>query len=282
MSIDATVMTLSYHDPSTFRLGTEEQKSQLRAIATEEFSLSHLPDDIQPLVGEALRFSGIEVENACVVEKETNGKINAFFRRMKQTERQRFDPNFGVMKIAVEGDTDVVDQEWQKIYGSYTEYPYPLGEAQVIPKVVPLDLSSIALGERTEDYIRFTAEPSALLFVVLRPQDQILAKEDLEIEFEVSLESKRITRQTLRLKKPRRVYFGIKIKELVATYKYSHDSIADRNVITDVQHSMRGSIGGIFRPNFTVSTALTYIDCNGAPRSQSYLYESIEAIEALN
>lgn len=281
-SMEATVMTLSFHDPATFEFGSEKQKAQLRTIADSEFSLAHLPNTEQELVEEALRFSGIEVENACVVEKKTNAKINVFFRRMKQNEHHRFNPRLGVMKLAQEdGEEDAVDLDWQKIYGSYTEYPYPLGEAQVIPKTIPVNLSSVKISDRTEEYVRFNAAPSELLFAVLPPKEQILAADDLEVEFEVDLDSVRVTRQSLRLKKPKRVYFGIKIRELSVDHEYAYDAAADRNVMKSVNHSMRGRIGGMFRPNFSISTSLEYSDCEGKPREQSHLYEAIDAIQRL-
>ena len=276
-------MTLSFHDPSTFRFGSEEQKAQLRTIADTEFNLSHLPSAEQALVEEALRFSGIEVENACVVEKKANAKINVFFRRMKQNEHQRFSPRLGVMNLLQDdGEKDAVDPAWEKIYGSYTEYPYPLGESQVIPKTIPVNLSSITISDRTEEYVRFKAAPSELLFAVLPPKEQILAADDLEVEFDVDPDSARVTRQSLRLKKPKRVYFGIKIRELNVDHEYAYDATADRNVMKSVNHSMRGRIGGLFRPNFDISTSLEYSNCDGVPREQSHLYESIDAIQKLD
>lgn len=276
-------MTLSFHDPTTFRFGSDEQKAQLRTIADSEFSLSHLPSAEQTLVEEALRYSGIEVENACEVEKKTSAKLNVFFRRMKQNEHQRFSPRLGVMNLLQDdGEKDAVDPAWEKIYGSYTEYPYPLGESQVIPKSIPVNLSSVKISGRAGEYVRFNAAPSELLFVVLPPKEQILAADDLEVEFEVDPDSARVTRQSLRLKKPKRVYFGIKIRELNVDHEYAYDTTADRNVMKSVNHSMRGRIGGLLRPNFSISTSLEYSDCEGTPREQSFLYESIDAIQKLD
>ena len=275
-------MTLSFHDPATFRFGSEEQKAKLRTIADTEFSLSHLPSAEQALVEEALRFSGIEVENACVVEKKTNAKLNAVFRRLNKSEHQRFSPILGVMDLLQEdSEKDTIDPTWRKFYGSYTEYPYPLGEAQVIPKSIPINLSSVKISDRTEEYVRFKAAPSELLFIALPPKEQILAADDLEVEFDVARDSARVTRQSLRLKKPKRVYFGIKIRELNVEHEYAYDATADRNVMKRRDHSMRGRIGGLFRPNFSISTSLEYFDCDGTPREQSFLYESIDAIQKL-
>lgn len=276
-------MTLSFHDPTTFRFGSDEQKAQLRTIADTEFSLSHLPSAEQALVEEALRFSGIEVENACVVEKKANAKINVFFRRMKQNEHQRYSPRLGVMNLLQDdSEQGAVEPTWEKIYGSYTEYPYPLGEAQVIPKTIPVNLSSVKVSDRTEEYVRFKAAPSELMFAVLPPKEQILAAEDLEVEFDVELDSARVTRQSLRLKKPKRVYFGIRIRELNVDHAYAYDATADRHVLKRRDHSMRGRIGGVFRPNFAVSTSLEYLDCEATPRVQSFLYESMDAIQHLD
>ena len=277
----ASQTLFSVHDPSTFKHGSNVEKSELLSIAKEEFDLSHIANKERALLDEALAFSGVEVENTCEVEKKVDGQINVFFRRMKQSTHELFHPDLGIFNLQREETIDNVESSWRKIQGSYTEYPYPLAEAQVLPKVIPVDLSSIELASQTDSKLRYTASPSNLLFSFMRPQDRILSKDDLTVEFEVDRSTRRMTKQSLSLDGRKKVYRGINIRQLLVDYEFDHDTVADRNVMTSMHHSMSGRIFGLFRPNFAISTRLTYRKCLGEPRTQSYLYESLSAIQHL-
>ena len=271
----------SYGEPSTFQSGTDAQQNTLRAIGEEEFSLNHLPEEERNLVEEALRKSAIEVQHSCVIEKYGGGTYRAFFNRKDMQEHLRFSPGIGVTDLLTEGKDKPQSPEWKKIEGDYTDYPYPLSDAEGLPKVVPVNLSSIRAVDHSATHISFTAQPSALLFAGMAPKDRILSRQDLAIDFDVDRETVRVTRQSMYIRKPTRVYFGIKITDLVVTYNFDHDPVVDRNVLTNMHHVMKGSIGLVFRPQFSVDTKLTYIECTGEAKNRSYLFESMDAISAL-
>ena len=152
----------SYGEPSTFQSGTDEQQNTLRAIAEKEFSLNHLPEKELNLVEEALRKSAIEVQHSCVIEKQGGGTYRAFFNRKDMQEHLRFSPGIGVTDLLVKDTDKPQSPEWKKIEGDYTDYPYPLSDAEGLPKVVPVNLSSIRAVDHSATHISFTAQPSAL------------------------------------------------------------------------------------------------------------------------
>ena len=271
----------SYGEPSTFQSGTDEQQNILRAIGEEEFSLNHLPEDERNLVEEALRKSAIEVQHSCVIEKQGGGTYRAFFNRKDMQEHLRFSPGIGVTDLLTNDTDKSQSPEWKKIKGDYTDYPYPLSDAEGLPKVVPVNLSSIRTVGHYETHISFTAQPSELLFAGMAPKDRILSRQDLVIDFDVDRETARVTRQSMYIRKPTRVYFGIKITDWVVTYYFYQDPVVDRNVLIKMHHWMKGSIGLVFRPQISTDTKLTYTECTGVAKNSSYLFESIDAISAL-
>ena len=232
-------------------------------------------------MSEALDRSGIEVQDSCRVDMDAAGSLGAFFIRRKHQENTRFHPNLGVFETPSKKREDVESTGWKEIRGDYTEYPYPFGDARLIPKVVPVNLSSISVVDRDEESVKFVAKPSALFFAKMRPEERILTSEQLRVELDVDRHSRRMTRLTLFLPEGVRVYRGIRITSLKFEYEFEDDHMVERNVLKRVNHAMRGRIGGVFRPNFTFTTDLSYNDCVGTRDEHSYLYAAIDSIRAL-
>ena len=271
----------SFGDPMSFQYGTDEQKQILQGIAEAEFSVEHLPEYERELVSEALDKSGIEVQDACRVDMNAAGSLGAFFIRRKHNETTRFDPNRGVFETPSKKKKDTEPTVWKRINGDYTEYPYPFGDARLIPKVIPVNLSSISVVDRDETRVKFVAKPSALLFAKMPPEERILNSEQLRVEFDVDRSTRRISRLTLYLPEGVRVYRGIKITNLKFEYEFDDDRTVERNVLKRVNHAMKGRIGGVFRPNFAFTTALSYNNCVGVRDEHSYLYSAIDSIRSL-
>lgn len=271
----------SFGDPSSFQYGSDEEKQVLQDIAESEFSVEHLPEYERDLVSEALDRSGIEVQDSCRVDMDAAGSLGAFFIRRSHQENTRFDPNLGVFETPSKKSKNVESTEWKKVSGDYTEYPYPFGDARLIPKVVPVNLSSISVVDRDEESVNFVARPSALFFAKMPPEERILTSEQLRVELDVDRNSRRMTRLTLFLPDSVRVYRGIKITNLKFEYEFEDDRTVERNVLKRVNHAMKGRIGGVFRPNFSFTTDLSYNDCVGTRDEHSYLYAAIDSIRAL-
>ena len=271
----------SFGNPSSFRHGSDEQKQILLDIAESEFNLEHLSEDERDLAYEALGKSGVEVQSGCKIDMQVAGSLGAFFVRRKHRERTRFDPDLGVYEIPSEKSKSAESARWKSIAGDYTEYPYPFGDARLMPKVIPVNLSSISVTDRNETRVKYGAKPSALLFAKMRPEERILDNGELAIEFDVNRITRTISRLTLYLPESVRVYRGIRITSLRFEYEFEEDSMLGRNVLKRVNHAMKGRIGGIFRPNFAFTTDLIYEDCGDALNDQSYLREAIESIRAL-
>ena len=280
--VEPKLMQFSYGNPSTFRHGSEDQQRVLRSIAESEFSLDHLPEYERELVSEALDKSGIGVQDACRVDMRAAGSLGAFFIRRKHHERTRFDPNLGVFETPSKQKKDTEPTVWKRINGDYTEYPYPFGDARLIPKVIPVNLSSISVVDRDETRVKFVANPSALLFAKMPSEERILSAEQLSVEIDVDRSTRRVSRLTLYLPEGVRVYRGIRITNLKFEYEFDDDRTVDRNVLKRVNHAMRGRIGGVFRPNFSFTTNLSYNDCVGVRDEHSYLYAAIDRIRALD
>lgn len=273
----------SFNDPVTFHFGNEEQKAKLRSIAEEEFSLDHLSKEDQDLLNEALQYSGVEVHKSCVIERSTNGKIRAFLGRWNPEEHMTYHPSLGSKGIAHdEKPKDDELPDWKTVVGDYVEYPYPFSEEMVIPKAIPVNMSTIRLVSRDESEVRFTARPSSLLMAKLSEADQLVSEEDLAIEFVVDKKSKRISKQSMSLEHPVRVYRGIGIRELSVSYEFAIDPISRRHVMTNMSHTLRGNIWWVVRPSLAIDTDLNYIECLEEPTNRSYLYASMDAIRALN
>lgn len=274
-------LTFNFGVPESFPYGLDEQKQTLLGIAESEFSLAHLSEHDRDLVHEALGRSGVEVHGGCKIEMEVAGSIGAFFVRRKHRERTRFDPDLGVFEIPSEKKKRTESAAWKKVAGDYTEYPYPFGDARLMPKVIPVNLSSVRIVDRDATHMKFDAKPSALLFLKMRPEDHILNADQLRVAFDVDRASRRVSRLTLYLPESVRVYRGIKITNLKFEYVFEDDRTVGRNVLRRVEHMMKGRIGGVFRPNFTFTTELRYDDCSGSFGERSYLLAAIESIREL-
>lgn len=271
----------SFNQPSSFHWGNEQQKATLRTIADKEFSLDHLAQEDQDLLDEALRYSGVEVHHACVIDQNTAAKVRAFFGRWALDRNVRYHPTLGFKEL-LDPQVDEREQKgWKKLFSDVSEYPYPFSEAQVLSKVVPIDLSSIQLQSRTDTTAHYTGLPSRLLIASVA-EDNIVEREDLAIDFSVNLESKRITTLSLYLPTSVRVYRGIRLQTLSIIYEFENDPISNRNVLARMQQTMKGRIWFLFRPKLSVVSELKYVECLEEAASQSYLYESIDAIKALD
>ncbi len=272
--------TFSFNEPSTFHRASEQHKATLRAIAENEFSLDHLAQEDQDLLNEALRYSGVEVHHACVIDQNARANFRAFFGRWAHDRNVRYHPTHGFKNLLdVKGD-EGERNEWQKLITDAADYPYPFSESEVLPKVVPIDLSSIQLQDRSDSTARYTSLPSALLIASVA-EDNIVERKDLKVDFIVNLKMKRVTSLTLYLPMPVSVYTGISLRELKITYKFEDDAISDRNVLVSMNQTMKGRIWLLFRPKLAVLTKLSYVECAEEAVRQSYLYESIDAIRAL-
>ncbi len=268
----------SFGQPSTFRHGSMLQKELLLQIADSEFSLAHLKQGDQDLLKEALRTSAIEVHDSCVVKVVTEGHLAAFFRKHDVRERRQFDPKLGMLVDEMRDDSVT---KWEKMTGEYTEYPYPLGEEQLIPRIIPINLSTVRVLTRNSANISFTARPSALLFEKMAPEDRILNEKQMVIEFDVDPTLRRLTNLNLMLDRGVRVYFGVRISEFKVEYTFENHTGLNRNVLKRVHHRMNGRIGWVFRPKFDFTSELTYGDCLGELKDRSYLFAAIEAIRGL-
>ena len=274
-------LQFSFGIPATFKYGSEEEKRTLKDIAESEFSLEHLPEYERELAYEALGKSGIEVQDACAVDMHVAGSLGAFFVRHKRQEQTRFHPEHGVFEVPSDTKKETESGSWQKIAGDYTEYPYPFGDARLIPKVIPVNLSSVQVIDSDETHVTYDAKPSALLFMKMRPEERILDDDQLGIRFEVDRATRRVTSLTLYLPEGARVYRGIRITYLEFEFEFEEDEALDRNVLKRVNHAMKGRIWGLFRPNFSFTTDLSYADCNGARNEHSYLVAAIDSIRTL-
>ena len=275
-------MMFSFGEPASFHAGTAEEKQILKDIAESEFSLEHLPEYERDLAYESLGKSGVEVQDACEVDMHVAGSLGAFFVRRRHQERTRFHPEFGVFEVPSDAQKESQSGSWKTVTGDYTEYPYPFGDARLIPKVIPVNLSSVQVNDRDERRVIYEAKPSALLFMKMRPEERILDDDQLGVRFEVDRTTRRVTRLTLYLPEGARVYRGIKITNLEFDFEFANDDNLDRNVLKRVNHVMKGRIWGLFRPNFSFTTDLTYADCDGARNEHSYLLAAIEGIRELN
>ncbi|MYD45148.1 MAG: hypothetical protein F4W92_02180 [Gammaproteobacteria bacterium] len=272
--------SLSFNEPSTFHRANEQQKATLRSIADKEFSLDHLAQEDQDLLDEALRYSGVEVHHACVIDEFTRAKLRAFFVRWAPDRNVRYHPTLGYKDLLESQDDEQNQNGWKKQFSFVSEYPYPFSEAQVLSKVVPIDLSSIQLQDRSDSTATYTGLPSRLLIASVA-EDNIVERDDLRVDFIVNLETKRVTTLTLYLPESVRVIRGISLRELSITYKFEDDAISERNVLVSMDQTMKGRIWFTFRPNLTVQSKFSYVECEEEAVRQSYLYESIDAIKAL-
>lgn len=272
--------SFSINEPSTFHRANEQEKATLRSIAEKEFSLDHLVQEDQDLLDEALRFSGVEVHHSCVIDETTRAKFRAFLVRRALDRNARYHPTLGHKDLSESQDEEQIRNGWKKQFSDVSEYPYPFSEAQVLSKVVPIDLSSIQLQSRSDTTAQYTGLPSRLLTASVA-DDNIVEREDLKVDFTVNLETKRVTTLTLYLPKSVRVYRGISLRELSITYKFENDAISERNVLVSMDQTMKGRIWFTFRPNLTVQSKFSYVECEEEVVRQSYLYESIDAIGAL-
>ena len=280
--MDDTTVIFSFGEPASFQAGTDAQKQILKDIAASEFSLEHLPEYERDLAYEALGKSGVEVQDACAVDMHVAGSLGAFFVRHKRQESTRFHPDYGVFEVPSETKEETEAEAWKRVAGDYTEYPYPFGDARLIPKVVPVNLSSVRVIDSDETSVTYDAKPSALLFMKMRPEERILDDGQLGVRFEVDRTSRRVTRLTLYLPEGARVYRGIRITNLQFEFEFEEDENLERNVLKRVNHAMKGRIWGLFRPNFSFTTDLSYANCNGARNENSYLVAAIDSIQALN
>ena len=272
--------SFSFNEPSTFHRANEQQKATLQSIAENEFNMDHLAQEDRDLLNEALRYSGVEVHHVCVIDQHTRANFGAFLGRWAHARNVRYHPTYG-SKNLLDEKGDVGERTgWQKLITDAADYPYPFSESEVLSKVVPIDLSSIQLHDRSDSTATYTSLPSRLLIASVA-EDNIVEREYLKVDFIVNLKTKRVSSLTLHLPKPVRVYRGISLRELSITYKFEDDTISDRNVLVSMDQTMKGRIWLLFRPKLAVQSKFSYVECEEEAVKQSYLYESIDAIRAL-
>lgn len=277
----------SFLDPDSYYFADEQQKSVLKDIYQTEFDLDHLPIADQELLTEALGKSGVEVQSTCKVHKETTGELKAFFRRHHEHAKVNYFPaepgKLPSMQVyEAEGSPHITqNQEYQPIVGDTADYPYPLSEANVVIKLIPINLSSIEQTERTDSVVRFKAYPSKILYAKLREEDQLWDLVDTKVEFEVDLARKRLNWLEFQLRKPVKVYSFIRVSAFRLRYEFEDNEVVDRNVVKSVEHHMKGRLALVFQPNFDFTNVLTYESCIAPPPTESYLTRAMGAIANL-
>lgn len=274
----------SYGVPSTFHLANDVQKALLQDIADKEFTLDHLSVNDQALLSDALQYSGIELGNHCEIEKQATTFIKAFFRKYNESEHKHFDPEKGMLDLLPKAEKDQPPPEpsWQPLKSDYHEYPYPISEELVIPKTVAVDLSSIQSISRTDTTASFQADPSRLLYAKLPPDEPLWDLLKMIVEFDVDLNTRRVTNQTLKIEKSTRVFFGIRVTKFELHYHFTDNEKIDRNVMNHMTQLMRGRMYLLASAQFEIEGDYSVGECTENLPTKSYLYQSIDSIKQLS
>ena len=274
----------SFLDPDSYHLADESQRSLLKDIYHEEFSLDHLSVTDQQLLTEALSKSGVEVQSTCKVHKETTANVKAFFRSYDETSKIFFFPANAGQRASYQiyeslGSPHIIqDLEYQPITEDAADYPYPLSEAIAVIKPIPINLSSIAETSRADSTVTFEAYPSKLLYAKLSKEDLLWNLDDATVTFEVDLNRKRMNWLNLQLKKPVSPHILVRIAGFQLKYEFEDHEVLKRNVVKSVDHYMIGRLALVFRPNLHTTNVFTYESCVAPPPTESYLFRSMEAI----
>ena len=277
----------SFLNPDSYHFADEHQKSILKDIYRTEFDLSHLPIEDQELLTEALGKSGVEVQSTCKVHKETTGQLRAFFRKHDEHAKVNYFPAesgkpASMQVYEAEGSPHITqNQEYQPIVGDTADYPYPLSEANVVIKLIPINLSSIEVTQRTDSVAVFKAYPSKILYAKLREEDQLWDLVDTKIEFEVDLARKRLNWLDFALQKPVKAYHFVRVSAFRLRYEFEDNEVVNRNVVKSVEHHMKGRLALVFQPNFDFTNVLTYESCVAPPPTESYLTRAMDSIANL-
>lgn len=279
--------SFSFLNPDTFHLANEEQRKVLTNIYKSEFDLSHLAAEDQSLLTEALSKSGIEVQASCVVTKETTAKVSAFFRKWNISQSTKFhpptaaNPHSHLIVETEESKKNRPDSTRQFFSRGASDYPYPLSEANAVIKLVPINLSSIEEQDRTPDSVTYKAYPSELLFANLGDEDRLWTIQDGQVAFNINLLTRRLGWLKYELRRPVKVLNFVKISTFQLSYQFEDDEDLGRNVVQSVEHSMKGRLALLFRPNLKTSNSFTYASCSSAVPTDSYLFRSMNAIANL-
>lgn len=279
--------TFSFLNPDTFHLADKEQRETLKGIYENEFDLSHLSQDDQNILSEALSKSGIEVQSACVVNKETTAKIGAFFRNWNMIQLTKYHPPsqdrpYTHLVEETEESKDDSRATTRRTYSQVaTDYPYPLSEANAVIKIVPINLSTVKVLERTADSVTYEADPSELLFANLSEEDQLWEADDSRVVFNIDLQRIRLNWLKYELKESVKVYNFVRISDFQLNYEFVENEALNRNVVRSVDHSMKGRLALLFRPNLKISNSFSYDSCSTSPPTESYLFRSMSAIANL-
>jgi hypothetical protein len=277
----------SFLNPDTFHLADKVERDTLKRIYESEFDLSHLSPDDQNVLSEALSKSGIEVQSACIVNKETTAKVGAFFRNWNMIQETKYHPPSPEHPYShlVEETEESKRKDQPTKRRSYsqdaTDYPYPLSEANAVIKLVPINLSTTKVVERTADSVTFEAVPSELLFANLSEEDQLWTAEDSRVVFNIDIERKRLNWLKYELKESVKVHTFVRISDFQLSYEFVEDEALNRNVVRSVDHSMKGRLALLFRPNLKISNSFSYDTCSTSPPTESYLFRSMSAIANL-
>jgi len=203
-----------------------------------ESNFEHLSLFEQELINEALNNSGVELNSNCESQVNSKGQLAAFFKTR---------------------DVEDSSDEFQPV--NY-RYPYPFSEEQGIAKTIPIDLNTVLKKSKlTEGQITYTAHPSDLLYEGMSEEDKLLDLEDLSVEFTIDLDTRLLKSMELRLIKPTKVYFGIKIRELQMDYSFDYVAEVGSNVVTSFSHKMKGRLWVVFNPWFEVTERYSYSEC---------------------
>lgn len=279
--------SFSFLNPDTFHLADKEQRETLKGIYESEFDLSHLSQEDQNILSEALSKSGIEVQSACVVNKETTAKIGAFFRNWNMVQSTKYHPPSQdhpyshLIEETEEADKNGPPTTRRSYSQDATDYPYPLSEANAVIKLVPINLSTTRVVERTADSVMYEADPSELLFANLSEEDQLWTANDSRVLFNIDLGRNRLNWLKYELKESVKVYNFVRISDFQLSYEFVEDKALNRNVVRSVDHSMKGRLALLFRPNLKISNSFSYDTCSTSPPTESYLFRSMSAIANL-
>ena len=97
----------------------------------------------------------------------------------------------------------------------------------------------------------------------------------------IDLQRNRLNWLKYGLKESIKVYNFVRISDFQLSYEFVEDEALNRNVVRSVDHSMKGRLALLFRPNLKISNSFSYDTCTAPPPTESYLFRSMSAIANL-
>ena len=275
-------------------------------IEVEESSLEHLSVMDRDLLLDALRHSGVEVHEHCIVEQNGEQTEKVMLIPSKHQQFQvRYHPSMGYMNLSPTESSDSTDSEWIAV-NTPVGYPFPFGDFPdddflKIYRPVLMDLSSIRPVSRDATSARYTALPSKammIFYLIFGPDDEVstdtgvaderdesatrlresldgIPRDLFSIEFVVDLQSRRIAAMSVNAKKTVRIG-PIRIRELKIDYELGWDEVVNRHVVKRISEEYRGSIAAFLRGRITFDARMSYIECLEEPPVRSTRYMQLD------